>query len=74
MSSLHRSVPRQDRIHRSVGPPRSLPFFEFMLYGADAFAGASDSGRLVPVTRGRSLTLVPAPRAAPSTIRARRGA
>ena len=40
-----------------------------MLYGADAFAGASGHTHLVPVARGRSLTLVPAPRDA-ATARA----
>jgi len=46
----------------AASPLIALPFFEFMLYGANAFAITRPAALLVPVARGRHYTLV-APRA-----------
>jgi len=45
---------------------RSVPFFEFMLYGARVYAGGGSPERMVCVSRGRSLTLVEALAPGPS--------
>lgn len=70
----HRSAYTHRHPVRASRARDPLPFFQFMLFGAAAFAGASTGVRLVPVTRGRSLTLVRAPLADDDPDRVHRGA
>jgi hypothetical protein len=44
--------------HAAARPDRTLPFFEFMLYGAKSFAPPQASRDLACVGRGRTWTLV----------------
>jgi hypothetical protein len=63
MSPTHRSSSRRhQRVDRAdQAPARAVPFFEFMLYGARAYAAGRSASRLVCVTRGRVVTLIEAP-------------
>jgi hypothetical protein len=65
MTTQH-SLPPHQHIRTGAG---GFPFFEFMLYGAKSFAPAASGAAMATVTRGRTLTLVPAP----SAGRPRRG-
>jgi hypothetical protein len=63
MTSIHQgSAHRHHRRFRNEPSPiRSVPFFEFMLYGSRSYAAGHPAARFVCVSRGRSLTLVEAP-------------